>query len=124
MPVIILGSTLASMETQTIVGLIEEGNNQIANRQLANKTYETLMTKPDRYYGDKIEKAFTNIDEILTSLELEVSEANQRAVRILGYNSMDITRESIKSIKAYDNQVDYMMKTYCSSTVVSFIKKT
>ena len=56
MPVIILGSTLASMETQTIVGLIEEGNNQIANRQLANKTYETLMTKPDRYYGDKIEK--------------------------------------------------------------------
>lgn len=123
MPVIILGSTLASMETQTIVGLIEEGNNQIANRQLANKTYETLMTKPDRYYGDKIEKAFTNIDEILTSLELEVSEANQRAVRILGYNSMDITRESIKSIKAYDNQVDYMMKNLLPSTVVSFIKK-
>lgn len=123
MPAAILGSTLTSMETQTVIGLIEEGNNHIANRQLANKTYETIMTKPDRYYGDKIEKAFSNIDDILADLELETNEANQRAVRILGYNSMEITRESIMSIKTYDNQIDYMMNNLSPSTVVKFIKK-
>lgn len=124
MPAAILGKTLSSMYTHTVASLLEEGKNSIAKMQLANKSYETLMTKADGYYGDKIEKAFSSsIEEILKDLELERNEENQRAVRVLGYNSMEITKESINSIKVYDNQVNYMMNNLFPSTVVSFIKK-
>ena len=39
----------------------------------AQKTYETLMTTPRSDLGDSIEKAFTNIDEILKDLGMETS---------------------------------------------------
>ena len=61
--------------------------------------YETLMTSPRADMGDSISKAFQNVDDILKELQIETSESNRRAVRILAYNSTNITEENIKQIK-------------------------
>ncbi len=52
-----------------------------------------------------IQKAFRNVDDILSDIGLEETEANQRAVRILGYNQIEITQESVAEMKAADEQV-------------------
>ena len=64
---------------------------------------ESLMTEPRKDLGDKISKAFRNIDDILSDLGLETNEENRRAVRILGYNRMQINNDNINAIKAADS---------------------
>jgi hypothetical protein len=69
--------------------------------------YETLMTSPRADMGDSISKAFQNVDDILKELQIETSESNRRAVRILAYNSTNITEENIKQIKSIDEPVQH-----------------
>ena len=64
-----------------------------------------LMTAPRKDMGDSIQKAFRNVDDILEDLGLETNDSNRRAVRILGYNNMEITQDSIQSVKEADMQV-------------------
>ena len=65
----------------------------------AGERYETLMTAPRSDLGDSIRKAFSNVDDILTDMSLEKTSENQRAVRILAYNSMEITPENIEKLE-------------------------
>lgn len=71
----------------------------------AAAAYETLMTAPRRDLGDRISKAFRNVDDILKDMNIETTDANRRAVRILGYNTMEITEENINAVKAADSKV-------------------
>ena len=64
----------------------------------ANESYETLMTAPRSDMGDSIKKAFSNVDDILQDLQLDTSETNRRAVRILAYNNTEITPENIMEV--------------------------
>lgn len=89
----------------------------------ANEQYETLMTAPRADLGDSIQKAFRNVDDILKDLGLETSEANRRAVRILGYNEIDITAESVMEMKAVDEEVQRTFKNMTPATVVEMIKR-
>lgn len=123
MPSYILGSSYKLHETSTIDTLNMEGNALKADLAKANEAYETLMTTPRKDLGDSIQKAFRNVDDILKDMNLEITKDNQRAVRILGYNSMEITGENINNIKAYDSDVNYMMKNLHPSVTVELIKK-
>lgn len=88
-----------------------------------NERYETLMTAPRKDLGDSIQKAFRNVDDILTDLGLETSEANRRAVRILGYNQSSITPESVSEIKAVDEDVQRTFRNLTPATVIEMIRK-
>lgn len=123
MPASILGNTLSRYHLQTVNGLLEVGRKCIKNKSLTDQSYETLMTKPRTDMGDRIEKAFQNIEAILEDLGLENIETNKRAVRILGYNEMEINQENINKIKEYDSQVNYMMKHLHPAVTVEFIKR-
>lgn len=123
MPSYILGSTYKQHATQTIDTLYSEGNTLKAELAKANEAYETLMTSPRKDLGDSIQKAFRNVDEILKDMNLETTRDNQRAVRILGYNSMEITHENINNMKAYDSDVNYMMNNLHPSVTVELIKR-
>lgn len=123
MPSYVLGSTLAERNTLTIPGLLEEGGKLQAELVKAGAAYETLMTVPNPEYGDSIKKAFANADSLLAELNLENTEANQRAVRILGYNQMEITEESIQQVKAYDMQVSTLIKNLHPAVTVRMIKE-
>lgn len=123
MPCDILGSTLPLRNEQTITELLAEGSKVQADYAKAGTAYETLMTVPNSEYGDSIKKAFANADSMLTQMNLDRTEQNRRAIRILGYNQMEITEESINQVKAYDKQVVTLMENLHPAVTVRMIKE-
>ncbi len=144
MPAAVLGKLLSKIPQSTLLHIHEAGkelenqlNGQNGNQNenngsagqnqsqqgKASAAYETLMTEPRKDLGDKISKAFRNIDEILTDLGLETSESNRRAVRILGYNRMDISEENINAVKAADSQVTGVMNRMTPATTLQMIRE-
>ncbi|MDE6941365.1 MAG: hypothetical protein K2P40_10555, partial [Lachnospiraceae bacterium] len=90
MPAAVIGKILSKFSQSTLLHIHEAGRalqNQLENQlnqqgnknagqnpeqqQKASAAYETLMTEPRRDLGDRISKAFGNIDDILTDLGLE-----------------------------------------------------
>ncbi len=122
-PISALGSTLSIRDSQTITGLVTEGSRLEAEYTKAGTAYETLATVPNREYGDSLKKAFANADSLLRQLELDGTEANKRAVRILGYNQMEVTTDSISQVKAYDRQVTDLVKNLHPAVTVRMIKE-
>ena len=88
----------------------------------ANERYETLMTAPRRDLGDSIRKAFTNVDDILTDMSLEKTPENQRAIRILAYNRMELTPENIESVIEADRQVTAVVEKLTPKNVLQMIR--
>ncbi len=86
------------------------------------RSYEAVGTAPRRDMGDSISKAFSNVDDILTEMSLPVNYENQRAVRILGYNSLSITEENINQVIWYDRQVNDMINGFYPEAVLGMIK--
>ena len=123
LPCAILGATLTERTTQTIPSLLTSGTKLISSLERAGNVYETLATVPNTEYGDSIRKAFANMDSLLSELNIENTQANQRAVRILGYNSMEITQEAIDQVKAYDKQVTSIMQNLHPAVTVRMIKE-
>lgn len=107
-------------EKATIQHVYKLGNQQKA--QLAGQEYEKLGTAPRRDMGDSIEKAFGNVDSILQELELEVTQANQRAVRILGYNQMELTKENIEAVKYADGQLNEFLQRFQPQMALQMIQ--
>lgn len=122
-PAAVLGSTLKAGTAQTIDSLYQAGTELKASYDKAGAAYETLMTAPRKDMGDSIQKAFRNVDAILDGLNMEVTADNQRAVRILGYNRMEINENSITAVKAYDSQVTSLIDELHPAATVELIKR-
>lgn len=90
---------------------------------VAADAYEPLMTAPRRDMGDSIQKAFRNVDSQLEALGMELTVANQRAVRILGYNSIPLTQENINEMKFYDAQVRGLAEQLQPQVTVELIRR-
>ncbi len=104
MPASILGELLQDNKTAfaqsvTVEMVYETGAARQSAYAAMEERYEPLMTAPMAEYGDSIEKAFRNVDDILLEMNLETTEGNRRAVRILGYNSMELSEENIHAVK-------------------------
>ncbi len=110
-------------EDETIIELHEKGEALKADYEKANERYESLMTAPRADMGDSMKKAFRNVDDILTDLGLEKSEANRRAVRILAYNRTDITPENIALMKANDEEVQRLFSNMTPKVTLEMIRK-
>lgn len=121
MPAYVLGSKDVENLTIQVVHKAGAAMQDIFRR--ANERYETLMTAPRKDMGDSIQKAFRNVDAILQDLDLETSEENRRAVRILGYNGLDITEESVAQMKAADEEVQRVFRNMTPAVVTQLIKK-
>lgn len=101
----------------------EAGMSKQAQMERAGEAYETLQTTPRADLGDSIQKAFRNVDDILEDLDLEISEANRRAVRILAYNEMAVNEESIMQMKAADQKVQNLFQNLSPSVVMEMIRE-
>lgn len=121
-PSYILGATLSQRNTQTISSLLAEGTSMSAQLMKAGQAYDSLMTMPNAEYGDSIQKAFNNMDSLLSEMNIDNTQANQRAVKILGYNQMDINQESIGNVKAYDLEVNTLIKNLNPAVTARLIK--
>lgn len=113
---------LGQKDVASINAAHEAGKRQKDTFERANERYETLMTAPRADMGDSIHKAFCNVDDILADLSLETSEENRRAVRILAYNSLPVTKESIAEMKAADEEVQRVFKNMTPGVVIRMIR--
>lgn len=120
-PVYVLG--LRQVEVNTIEGIHRAGTSLKDTFERANERYETLMVQPDAKMGDSIQKAFRNVDDILSENNLAVTEENRRAVRILAYNQLEITEENVAQMKAADEEVQRTFKNMTPAVVVQMIKR-
>lgn len=114
--------TLESAD-DTVYELYTAGKEMKQSLEAAASGYETLMTSPRADMGDSISKAFQNVDDILKELQLDTSESNRRAVRILAYNSTDITEDNIKQIKSVDEQVQRAFSDMTPAVTIEMIKR-
>lgn len=124
LPVSVLGpySLEQKVSQETVAEFHGEGKAlQIAYTE-ANERYETLMTVPRRDLGDSIRKAFSNVDDILTDMSLEKTPENQRAIRILAYNRMELTPENIEKVKEADSQVTAVIEKLTPKNVLQMIR--
>jgi hypothetical protein len=72
--------------------------------------------------GDSITKAFSNVDELLGELDIDVNYETQRAAKILGYNNLEITQENIDGVISYDREVNRLMDSFYPEAVMGLIK--
>lgn len=114
--------TLESAD-DTVYELYTAGKAMKQSLEAAASGYETLMTSPRADMGDSISKAFQNVDDILNELQIDTSESNRRAVRILAYNSTDITEDNIKQIKSVDEQVQRAFSDMTPAVTIEMIKR-
>ncbi len=85
--------------------------------------YEESATEIRRDLGDSIRKAFRNVDNLLDEIKMDHTEDNRRAVRILGYNQMEITEESVKEVKAEDLIVRRALDSLKPGVVANMVKQ-
>lgn len=111
------------MEKATISGIVEEGRILQKQFEQANSTYETIMTAPRADLGDSIKKAFRNVDDILKDMNLEIDDANRRAIRIMGYNQITITEDNLEKIKKADRQVQNIITNMKPGMTLEMIRE-
>ena len=119
-PVSLYQATFTVRSEITLEGL---SNAATTVKASAIGSYEAARTEIRSDLGDSINKAFGNIDSLLQSEGLELTEANRRAVKILGHNSMAITEQSITDIKYYDSKVTSMIEGMKPAVVMAMIKR-
>ncbi|MCM1089210.1 MAG: DUF6240 domain-containing protein [Butyrivibrio sp.] len=88
----------------------------------AGESYEALMTAPRADLGDSMSKAFGNVDELVRELGMEPTAENQRAVRILGYNHMEITAENVARVKEADAQVQNLIEKMTPAATLKMLR--
>ncbi len=117
---------LGTWSVQDHIGTLEtfhaEGKALQGTYEKAQKSYETLMTAPRKDLGDTIQKAFTNVDDILTDIGLDTTQTNRRAVRILGYNRMNITAANVQRVQLADAQVQSVIEKMTPASTLKMIR--
>lgn len=117
-----LGRLIELPEGETLHTFYQTARNLAADMEKAQESYESLMTAPRKDLGDNIRKAFANVDAILTDMGQEITEENRRAVRILGYNHMEITTENLAAAVEADGQVRSIVEKMTPASVLKMIR--
>lgn len=123
MPAEVLGKISYRYSSLTVHEVYTHAEETAAVYKQANESYETFMTAPRADLGDRIQKAFQNTDEILQDLKLPVTDENRRAVRILGYNSMELNMENIQSVKDADRSLQKTVNKMTPAAVLKMIRE-
>lgn len=122
-PVQLLGDTFAQRKEISFGALAERGVVLKAEYQKMEQTYEAVGTQVRSDLGDSMTKAFSNVDTLLREIGLETTALNQRAVRILGANRMEISPENVEEMKVYDKTVTRVMAGLKPAVVADMIEK-
>lgn len=109
-------------EAATLEAFHREGKALKADYEKAGQRYEAIWTQPRADMGDTIRKAFANVDDILQDMGYEPTEENRRAVRVLGYNHMEITPEHVEEIKAACATVEEVTRRMTPAAVLRMIR--
>lgn len=122
LPAGVIGSFAEGQSIETLGDFHTEGKALQDTYKKAGESYETLMTAPRRDLGDSIKKAFANVDDILGDLGQGLTEENRRAVRILGYNRMEMNLENLEKVKEADRQVQTVVEKLTPAATLKMIR--
>lgn len=123
MPMVALGRFTGEGTNSTVNEIYMHGLFVKASFESAQSSYETMMTRPRSDMGDSIQKAFQNVDAILTDLSLETTEGNRRAVKILAFNRMAVTKDNIDQVKQADTCMNRLMQNMTGDVTLELIKR-
>lgn len=117
--------TMISVKTElTITSVSEISYDMQRQYEEAGQAYETMSTKVRSDMGDSVKAAVNNSAEsILAETHMEYNEINVRAVRILAYNSMEMTTENINQVKYLDSMLNNLMDNMSPQVVYDMIKE-
>ena len=121
-PAAVIGALKDEFKVDTLDAIYQKSTTIKMSFDKAMQAYEMVSTRPDDQFGESIEKAFRNVDDILKELNLEENDDNRRAVRILGYNHAEITKESILQVKAWDAKLTSTMDRLKPGAVLQMIR--
>ena len=122
MPIDVSGRFKVEDKDFTLNNVHTEGAALRNHYDEARDKYESWMTATREDMGDDIRKAFRNVDDILADLELEASEENRRAVRILSYNKMELSYENIQAVRASDMELRRVIDRMTPAVVLQTIR--
>lgn len=123
LPVQLLGTVRIDVAEGTVLSHFHAEGVALQQTYIkAGESYEALMTSARTDLGDSIRKAFSNVEELVRELGLEPTEANQRIVRILGYNQMEITEENFNRVKEADAQVRNLIEKMTPAATLRMIR--
>ncbi len=123
MPASLIYTTVDRADTITMNEFNEAGRDvKASNFNRFSHTFETVMTSPDKKYGDSFTKAVQNVDSLLKQTGIEVNEATRRAARILGYAEAEINRQNLDKVAAYDDKLQAVLKELHPAVTVRMIR--
>lgn len=122
LPADVLGMFAKGQGSASLETIYNEGKVLQDNYEKAQASYEKLMTAPRDDMGDSIEKAFASVDHILKDLGLELTDENRRAVRILGYNQMEMTVPNVEAVRNADRQVQNVLEKLTPAATLKMIR--
>lgn len=121
MPAPLIVDTMDTGSSITLNELHQTGMNHLAMRRYA-ESMETVMTSPNKQLGDTIQKAFANTESLLQNIGMESTAENRRAVRMLGYNSVEVTPENVQKVAEYDGKLQEVLKELHPAVTVRMIR--
>lgn len=122
LPVGVAASLYNGAIEYTAEAVYEEGQLMAARFSMAAMTYEAVGTEVRIDLGDSILKAFGNIDELLTACGVDINDKNRRSARVLGYNSIEITAQSIEAMNDITTDLDNLTKNLTPRAAVYLIR--
>ncbi len=121
MPAPLIVDTMDTGAKITLNELHQTGMSNLAMRRYA-ESMESVMTSPSKQLGDNIQKAFGNVDSLLQNIGLASTAENRRAVRMLGYNSVEVTAENVQKVSEYDAKLQEVLKELHPAVTVRMIR--
>lgn len=122
LPADVLGMFAKGQESASLETIYNEGKALQASYEKAQESYEKLMTVPRSDLGDSIDKAFASVDHILKDLGVELTDENRRAVRILGYNQMEMTMDNLEAVRDADRKVQGVLEKLTPAATLKMIR--
>lgn len=122
LPADVLGRFAQGQGSASLDTIYQDGRQRQDAYEKAQESYEKLMTAPRGDMGDSIKKAFRNVDDILEDLGMELTEENRRAVRILGYNRMEVTVANLEAVRDADRQVQNVIDRLTPGATLKMIR--
>ncbi len=123
-PASIIGRGIRQLHLITFNELHAAAASETAQKREFMEVYEKVATRADAALGDGIKKAFeSSASGLLSSLGLDGCAANERAVRILGYNGMEITKENIEAAKECDFAINRIIENMKPAIVLELIRR-
>jgi len=122
LPIAMVGRIAKTEFFGTLNTVYEEGLLLQNKYEQANEKYEPFLTEVRTDLGDSIRRAFANSENLVEELGYENTKENQKAIRILGYNQMELSEENIFKVKEANITLTNCISKMTPTNVLQLIK--